>query len=105
MSKIVENLKDKTENKKTRIAVFVSGSGSNLQAIIDNIENGNFRSRGPLPRIPLRWLGRSTHAQESTFSWRYDGRHFENYMKMILSSRYRTLDTVLGRNLQSSTSF
>ena len=41
MSKIVENLKDKTGNKKTRIAVFVSGSGSNLQAIIDNIENGN----------------------------------------------------------------
>ena len=40
MSKIIENLKDKSENKKTRIAVFVSGSGSNLQSIIDNIENG-----------------------------------------------------------------
>ena len=41
MSKIIENLKDKSENKKTRIAVFISGSGSNLQSIIDNIENGN----------------------------------------------------------------
>ena len=41
MSKIIENLKDKPENKKTRIAVFISGSGSNLQSIIDNIENGN----------------------------------------------------------------
>ena len=41
MSKIIENPKDKSENKKTRIAVFVSGSGSNLQSIIDNIENGN----------------------------------------------------------------
>ena len=40
MSKIIENPKDKSENKKTRIAVFVSGSGSNLQSIIDNIENG-----------------------------------------------------------------
>ena len=41
MSKIIENPKDKSENKKTRIAVFISGSGSNLQSIIDNIENGN----------------------------------------------------------------
>ena len=41
MSKIIENSKNDTENKKTRIAVFVSGSGSNLQSIIDNIENGN----------------------------------------------------------------
>ena len=41
MSKIIEKLKDKSENKKTRIAVFISGSGSNLQSIIDNIENGN----------------------------------------------------------------
>ena len=41
MSKIIENSKDKSENKKTRIAVFISGSGSNLQSIIDNIENGN----------------------------------------------------------------
>ena len=41
MSKIIENSKDKSKNKKTRIAVFVSGSGSNLQSIIDNIENGN----------------------------------------------------------------
>ena len=41
MSKIIENSKDKPENKKTRIAVFISGSGSNLQSIIDNIENGN----------------------------------------------------------------
>ncbi|WP_455042212.1 phosphoribosylglycinamide formyltransferase [Leptotrichia buccalis] len=40
MSKIIENSKNDTENKKTRIAVFVSGSGSNLQSIIDNIENG-----------------------------------------------------------------
>ena len=40
MSKIIENSKDKSKNKKTRIAVFVSGSGSNLQSIIDNIENG-----------------------------------------------------------------
>ena len=40
MSKIIENPKDKSENKKTRIAVFVSGSVSNLQSIIDNIENG-----------------------------------------------------------------
>ena len=41
MSKIIENSKNETGNKKTRIAVFVSGSGSNLQSIIDNIENGN----------------------------------------------------------------
>ena len=41
MSKIIENSKNDTENKKTRIAVFISGSGSNLQSIIDNIENGN----------------------------------------------------------------
>ena len=41
MSKIIENSKDKSKNKKTRIAVFISGSGSNLQSIIDNIENGN----------------------------------------------------------------
>ena len=41
MSKIIENSKDNSENKKTRIAVFISGSGSNLQSIIDNIENGN----------------------------------------------------------------
>ena len=41
MSKIIENSKNKTGNKKTRIAVFISGSGSNLQSIIDNIENGN----------------------------------------------------------------
>ena len=41
MSKIIENSKDNPENKKTRIAVFISGSGSNLQSIIDNIENGN----------------------------------------------------------------
>ena len=41
MSKIIENSKDNLENKKTRIAVFISGSGSNLQSIIDNIENGN----------------------------------------------------------------
>ena len=41
MSKIIENPKDKSENKKTQIAVFISGSGSNLQSIIDNIENGN----------------------------------------------------------------
>ena len=41
MSKIIENPKDKSENKKTRIAVFISGSGSNLQSVIDNIENGN----------------------------------------------------------------
>ena len=40
MSKIIKNSKDKSKNKKTRIAVFVSGSGSNLQSIIDNIENG-----------------------------------------------------------------
>ena len=40
MSKIIENSKDKSKNKKTRIAVFISGSGSNLQSIIDNIENG-----------------------------------------------------------------
>ena len=40
MSKIIENSKNDTENKKTRIAVFVSGSGSNLQSIIDSIENG-----------------------------------------------------------------
>ena len=40
MSKIIENSNDKSKNKKTRIAVFVSGSGSNLQSIIDNIENG-----------------------------------------------------------------
>ena len=40
MSKIIENPKDKSENKKTQIAVFISGSGSNLQSIIDNIENG-----------------------------------------------------------------
>jgi folate-dependent phosphoribosylglycinamide formyltransferase PurN len=26
--------------KKTKIAILVSGRGSNLQAIIDNIENG-----------------------------------------------------------------
>ena len=31
MSKIIENSKDNSENKKTRIAVFISGSGSNLQ--------------------------------------------------------------------------
>ena len=43
MSKIIENSKNDTENKKTRIAVFVSGSGSNLQSIIDNIENGNLK--------------------------------------------------------------
>ena len=36
MSKIIEN----SRNNKTRIAVFISGSGSNLQSIIDNIENG-----------------------------------------------------------------
>ena len=41
MSKIIENSKNDTGNKKTRIAVFISGSGSNLQSIIDNIENGN----------------------------------------------------------------
>ena len=41
MSKIIENSKNDIGNKKTRIAVFVSGSGSNLQSIIDNIENGN----------------------------------------------------------------
>ena len=41
MSKIIENSKKDTGNKKTRIAVFISGSGSNLQSIIDNIENGN----------------------------------------------------------------
>ena len=41
MSKIIENSKNETGNKKTRIAVFISGSGSNLQSIIDNIENGN----------------------------------------------------------------
>ena len=40
MSKIIENSKDKSKNKKTRIAVFISGSGSNLQSIIDNIKNG-----------------------------------------------------------------
>ena len=40
MSKIIENSKNDIRNKKTRIAVFVSGSGSNLQSIIDNIENG-----------------------------------------------------------------
>lgn len=40
MSKIIENSKNDIGNKKTRIAVFVSGSGSNLQSIIDNIENG-----------------------------------------------------------------
>ena len=40
MSKIIENSKNDTENKKIRIAVFVSGSGSNLQSIIDSIENG-----------------------------------------------------------------
>ena len=36
MSKIA-----KSEKEKPRIAVFVSGSGSNLQAIINNVENGN----------------------------------------------------------------
>ena len=41
MSKIIENSKNDTGNKKTRISIFVSGSGSNLQSIIDNIENGN----------------------------------------------------------------
>lgn len=41
MSKIVENSKNETGNRKIRIAVFISGSGSNLQSIIDNIENGN----------------------------------------------------------------
>ena len=41
MSKIIRNSKNDTGNKKTRIAVFISGSGSNLQSIIDNIENGN----------------------------------------------------------------
>ena len=40
MSKIIENSKNDIRNKKTRIAVFVSGSGSNLQSIINNIENG-----------------------------------------------------------------
>ncbi len=40
MSKIIENSKNDIGNKKTRIAVFVSGSGSNLQSIINNIENG-----------------------------------------------------------------
>ena len=45
MSKIIENSKDKSKNKKTRIAVFVSGSGSNLQSIIDNIENGNLNCK------------------------------------------------------------
>ena len=40
MSKIIKNSEDKSKNKKIRIAVFVSGSGSNLQSIIDNIENG-----------------------------------------------------------------
>ena len=39
MSKIVENSKNETGNRKIRIAVFISGSGSNLQAIIDSIEN------------------------------------------------------------------
>ena len=43
MSKIIENSKNDIGNKKTRIAVFVSGSGSNLQSIIDNIENGNLK--------------------------------------------------------------
>lgn len=41
MSKIVENSKNETGNRKIRIAVFISGSGSNLHSIIDNIENGN----------------------------------------------------------------
>ena len=41
MSKIIENSKNETGNRKIRIAVFISGSGSNLQSIIDNIENGN----------------------------------------------------------------
>ena len=41
MSKIVENSKNETGNRKIRIAVFISGSGSNLQSIIDNVENGN----------------------------------------------------------------
>ena len=40
MSKIIENSKNETGNRKIRIAVFISGSGSNLQSIIDNIENG-----------------------------------------------------------------
>ena len=45
MSKIIENSKNDTGNKKTRIAVFISGSGSNLQSIIDNIENGNLNCK------------------------------------------------------------
>jgi phosphoribosylglycinamide formyltransferase len=45
MSKIVENSKNETGNRKIRIAVFISGSGSNLQSIIDNIENGNLNCK------------------------------------------------------------
>ncbi len=30
-----------SEINKKRIAVLVSGSGTNLQSIIDNVENGN----------------------------------------------------------------
>lgn len=86
MSKIIENPKDKSENKKTRIAVFISGSGSNLQSIIDNIENGNLNCEISYVIADRKCFGLERAEKHGIKSIMLDKKLFENKLSDEISA-------------------